>query len=317
MRNRLSCLVLLSAVVGIVPQKVAGFAQEMSVDYEFGSRPVPKWENGFLIAYRTVKEPSAVFLFNRSGQIALQTKIEIPNYGEIKIFDVTASSDGKVAIAASGTGVGPFVAWLGSTGAIERVINTKDFPIIRVRFAPDGTLWGMGHFLDHSIRRPEDIPDHTVLHHYSRDGQLLHSVLPRSSFGGPTWQSPDELALLAISTDRVGVYIRTTNEWVEVSFSGDILGCWKGVEFPGHFDVIGVGLLSDQSLYVSAQFESDPAKRTIDTVRIFSLDKQTGMWKPLRSTRELESKMADTIYGADGNKLLVRSGRSSFTWIQP
>ena len=133
----------------------------------------------------------------------------------------------------------------------------------------------------------------------------------------PIWQAPDELALLATSTDRVGVYSRTANEWVEVSFSGDVLGRWKGLELPGHFDVIGVGLLSDQSLYVSAQFASDPTKGNIDTVRIFSLDKQTGIWRPFASTNELESKRAAVIYGADGGKFLVRSGRSSFTWIQP
>src|SRR5438552_13797060 len=108
MRKRLGCLVLLIAVAGIVPQQVAGFVQEFSVNYDFASRPIPKWENGFLIAYQTYKEPSAIFLFNRSGQLALQTSIEIPNYGEIKIFDVAASSDGRVAIAASGTGVGAF-----------------------------------------------------------------------------------------------------------------------------------------------------------------------------------------------------------------
>src|SRR5436190_6058716 len=148
MRKRLSFLFLMTVIAAIGLQQLPGFAQEIVVNYDFGLRPLPKWENGFLIAYQTFKEPSAVFLFDRSGQLALQTKIEIPNYGEIKIFDVAASSDGKVAIAASGTGVGAFVAWLGSTGAVERVINTKDFPITRVRFAPDGTLWGMGRFLD-------------------------------------------------------------------------------------------------------------------------------------------------------------------------
>src|SRR5690242_544658 len=100
MRKSISLLVLSCTLAAAIPLSEA-LAQELFVNYSFGDRPVPKWENGFLITYQTFREPSAIFLFNRSGQLALQTKIEIPNYGEIKIFDVAASAEGRVAISAS------------------------------------------------------------------------------------------------------------------------------------------------------------------------------------------------------------------------
>jgi hypothetical protein len=316
MRKSFCFLVLASAMAGAFPL-YAALLEELSVNYSFGSRPVPKWENGFLVAYQTVREPSAVFLFDRSGQLVLQTRIEIPNYGEIKIFDVAASPDGRVAISAGASGAGAFVAWLNSSGSIERIIKDPAFPMMRLCFSADGSLWAMGHFLDHSNHRPEDIPDYATLRHYNRDGQLLHSTLPRNSFARRTWEEPDELAKLVALRDRLGIYSRSANEWIEVSMTGEVIGRWKGVNLPDHSDITGVGLLSDQSVYVTAQGPSAVHPRQIGFLGIFSLDKQSGEWKPFNLLNESGKKRPAMIYGADGDRFLIQTGPSTFTWIRP
>jgi hypothetical protein len=76
MRRVLGCLVMSTTVFIVLPHQAEALFREMCVNYSFGWRPVPKWENGFLIAYQTVREPSAVFLFNRSGQLVFHIKIE-------------------------------------------------------------------------------------------------------------------------------------------------------------------------------------------------------------------------------------------------
>jgi hypothetical protein len=316
MRKSFSLLVLFCTLAAAIPVSAA-LAQDLFVNYSFGDRPVPKWANGFLIAYQSVREPSQVFLFNRSGQLVLHTRIDIPNYGEIKIFDVAASADGSVVISASGTGVGAFLALLNSSGTIDRIIKDPAFPLARLCFAPDGTLWAMGSYLDHSIHRPEDMPDYPTLRHYSRDGQLLGSMLPRNSFALRTWQEPGLFALLVASRDRIGIYSRSANEWVEVSPAGEIIGRWEGVNMPDHSDITGVGMLADGSLYVSAQGPSAEHPRQIGFLGVYSLDKQSGEWKPFNVFDESGKKRSTMIYGADGDTFLVRSGPSAFTWIRP
>jgi hypothetical protein len=314
MRRRFVFLIIFGLSAGL---SISALAQELFVNYSFGFRPVPKWENGFLIAYQTVREPSAIFLFNRSGQLALQTKIEIPNYGEVKIFDVAASTDGRLAISAGTSGEGAFLAWLNPSGTIEHILKDKAFPVARLSFAPDGTLWAMGHHLDHSIHRPEDMPDYATLRHYSRDGQLLHSLLPRNSFARRTFEEPDALAKLISSRDRIGIYSRASNEWIEVSLTGEVIGRWKGVDLTDHSDITGVALLSDQSVYVTAQGPSVEQPRQIGFLGVYTLDRQSGEWKPFNLFDESGTKRAAMIYGADGDKFLIQSGGSRFTWIRP
>ena len=72
-------------------------AQDVWLNYSFPHQPVPKWQNGFLLAYQTYNEPSAIFAFDRSGQMILNKRIDIPGLGEIHIHDTAASLDGRFA----------------------------------------------------------------------------------------------------------------------------------------------------------------------------------------------------------------------------
>src|SRR2546427_13138074 len=93
-------------------------AQDVWLNYSFPHRPVPKWQNGFLLAYQTRNEPSAIFVFDRSGQMVLTKKIEIPGSGEILIRDTAASLDGRFAIAGSNAATGVFIASLTPSGTM-------------------------------------------------------------------------------------------------------------------------------------------------------------------------------------------------------
>jgi hypothetical protein len=96
-----------------------------------------------------------------------------------------------------------------------------------------------------------------------------------------------------------------------------MLGRWKGVDLPEHSDITGVGMLADGSVYVSAQGPSAEQPRQIGFLGIYSLDKRSGEWKPFSLFDESGKKRATMIYGAEGDKFLIRSGPSGFSWIRP
>ena len=136
-------------------------AQDVWLNYSFPHQPVPKWQNGFLLAYQTYNEPSAIFAFDRSGQMILNKRIDIPGLGEIHIHDTAASLDGRFAIAA-GMATGAFIASLTASGAMAWIVKSTDFAAERIGFAPDGTLWTFGHAFGPSIRQPEGVPDYRL-----------------------------------------------------------------------------------------------------------------------------------------------------------
>src|SRR5216684_3300699 len=103
---------------GLLLFSLSALAQDVWLNYSFPHRPVPKWQNGFLLAYQTHNEPSAIFAFDRSGQMVLNKRIEIPGLGEILIRDTAASLNGQFAIAGSGTANGQFIASLTPSGTM-------------------------------------------------------------------------------------------------------------------------------------------------------------------------------------------------------
>src|SRR5262245_33647187 len=58
-------------VLGLLLFSLPALAQDVWLNYAFAHRPMPKWQNGFLLAYQTHNEPSAIFVFDRSGQMVL------------------------------------------------------------------------------------------------------------------------------------------------------------------------------------------------------------------------------------------------------
>jgi hypothetical protein len=278
------------------------------LNYSFAYRPVPKWQNGFLLAYQTHNEPSAIFVFDRTGQLVLDKRIEIPELGEILIRDTAASLDGRFAITGTGKTTGAFVATLTASGATAWMVNNPSYAAERSAFAPDGTLWALGHIVDPSIRRWQDMPNYPTLRQYDREGHLVRSMLPRTSFAFKTWQQPDAHAFLITTPDRIGIYSEPAREWVEVSADGEVLGRWKGVDVPEHDHVTGAALLRNGDVYVTAQYHTTPRTEMIHN---YKLDKQTGKWNIVG-----EDPRSPAILGADGDQIVTWGPYRTLRWLR-
>jgi hypothetical protein len=294
-------------VFGLLLSSVPLLGQDLWLNYSFPGRPVPKWQNGFLLAYQTHNEPSAIFAFDRSGQMVFNKKIEIPGSGEILIRDTAASVDGRFAIAGSGTATGQFIASLTPSGAMAWVVKSTDFGTERILFAPDGTLWAFGHAFGPSIRRPEDVPDYPTLRQYDSQGNLVRSVLSKSTFTFKTWKLPDMRAFLLTTRDRIGIYSDSAREWVEVSFNGEVLGRWKGVDIPEHDFATGAALLPS-GVYVSAQYHTTP--RT-PVSHIFKLNKESGTWNIIDHEPQFPE-----ILGIDGDQIVTWGPSRTLRWAR-
>jgi len=87
----------------------------------------------------------------------------------------------------------------------------------------EGAIWVLG--VDHDA--VEKHQDYNIVRKYSPEGQLLASVLPRSSFATefePAVWTGGKLGPNFLFSHRVGVsvYFSQTHEWVELSGSGSV-----------------------------------------------------------------------------------------------
>ena len=290
-------------VFGLLFLSLPALAQDVWLNYAFAHRPVPKWQNGFLLAYQTRNEPSAIFVFDRSGQMVLNKRIEIPGSGEILIRDTAASLDGRFAISGSNAATGQFIVSLTLSGAIAWIVKSTDFGAQRIAFAPDGTLWAFGHAFGPSIRQPEGVPDYATLRQYDSAGNLVKSVLPKSTFA----KQPDLGAFMVTTRDKIGIYSDWATEWVELSLSGEVLGRWKGVEVPDGDFATGAALLPNGGVYLSVQYHTSP--RT-EVSHIFKLNKQSGMWSIID-----QNPHTPAILGIDGDQIVTYGPNRSLQWM--
>jgi hypothetical protein len=294
-------------VFGVLLFSLPTLAQDVWLNYSFSHRPVPKWQNGFLLAYQTHNEPSAVFAFDRSGKMVLNKRIEIPDAGEVVIRDTAASLDGRFAFTGWGTASGAVIASLTSSGAMAWIINPTGFAAGRIAFAADGTLWAFGHVSDPAIRR-SDAPDYPTLRQYDSQGHLVRAVLSRDSFAFRTWLRPDAQAFMVTTPDRIGIYTDAAREWVEVSLNGDVLGRWKGVDIPEEDHATGAALLPNGAVYVSVQYHTTP--RT-EVLHIHKLDKQSGKWNIVGQDRR-----TPPILGVDGDQIVTWAPYPGLRWTR-
>lgn len=307
-------LVGLSAVV-VLPGVSAAEARlsspvaSVSIARSFGDKPIPKWENGFLVAFDSDQVPATVTAYGRTGRPVTEASIYLPELHGLVLKGTAASPMGVLAVTGSAwTADGraaAFIAWINPTGAVDRVVRTAPFGAFKLCFSQDETLWAVGRELNPDHRGE---PPHDVLRHYDREGRLLQSLLPKASFPRYDDRHPGEMAVLAASGNRVGLYSARAREWIEVSVFGSILGRWKGVDTGSPLATRGVAFTSDGSVYLSMLEGGGAQPRT----QVYKLNKQLGTWE-----RVATSGPYARILGADGNQVVVTPGLPQLLWIRP
>jgi hypothetical protein len=289
-----------------------GRAQPLNaIDFEGlqDSNPTATFDHGYVAGW-DLQHVHSVTLYAPDGRRMFEvSSFTLPDGTKTGAsLSVAIDSDGTSAHvywAAQGTRSG--IAIEDATGVQVRVIETEPYKPSQVCFAPDHTLWIFG-----DQWRPADLParDFMTFRHYSRDGKLLGSFVPRSAL--PGWQGAGLDQVLApfvglwrlrAANDRIGAALLvgpSTQAWVELSLDGQLIGQWTFIGtrheavMPSAFDSNGI-------LY---------GVRWIDGKRagISAFDKSTGGWNPVLSLPN------GHLVGADGTRLVYQSG-DQLRWV--
>jgi hypothetical protein len=206
-----------------VPAAMSQVADEV-VYFNDNLRPLnmpPTYTHGHI----AVHDLTGVSVYQADGKL----RYKVPLSATRGMRNVANDKDGKLAITIHRSGDGGHVAIFDRTGSLTRMIDIPDAQPSSVVFAPDHSLWVT------VVRRPfhsETAADYGLLRHYSPEGELLESFLPRSSFKSvdDPIQTVAALPDVHMGRDRIAVYLKArTNSnslWVEVSPSGKELGRW-------------------------------------------------------------------------------------------
>jgi len=266
------------------------------VQADVRERPVPTFQNGFIVSYnQTVGD---VWLFDKNGARTNNVRLAIPDASVMRVNDAAAAPDGRIAIlatAATADGkAAPFIAWLNAAGGVDKVMRTTPFVPSWISFTQDGTLWAVGHL--YNEQHTKDVPPHDVLWRFSGDGNLLQTFLPSTSFSA-TW--PSTQSRLTASGNTVAIYFEKTREWVEIDgSSGKVSGRWI-VSVPPKGTVQAIALTSSSTAILDVGLED---QNKVFKSNFFRLDRPSGKLTALDA-----SKLGPytILLGADADKLVM------------
>ena len=272
------------------------------------SNPGPAFDHGFVGAW-DLQGIHSLTLYDVDGRRMFDvlsftlpdgTKTDAP-------ISVAIDSDGTSALvydAQNWTRLG--IAILDKIGNQIRVIETEPYQPSQVCFAPDGSIWVFG-----ELRSSPPTTDFMAFRHYSRDGRLLGSFVPRSAL--PKWEGAGLDAVLApviglwrlrASKDRIGAVLLlgpSQEAWVELNLQGDLVGEWI-YSYSQREGVSAAAFTSNGLLYGEHWIDG---KR----VGISVFDKSTNNWKPIPSLP------AGHIIAADHERLVYETG-DQLRWVK-
>jgi hypothetical protein len=276
-----------------------------------GDRVIPRYENGFLMSYA----PTAgdITLFDRTGTRLRTARVRVPEASFERIVGTAVSPKGRlVASILAYSNDGKMVdglAWIDSSGNVDKFVRTTPFAVRHLSFAPDETLWALGDVYDTTLTN-QAVKAYDVLWKFDSQGKLVQTSLNSSTF-----QTPDQVASrsqLAVSGNIVGVLFELGNEWVEVSSSGDILGRWS-VPCPPDSSVVRVAMTSSGDVLIQRQEPPSTPGSNLSTERTYLFNKRSGVLSPVDvSATGAEMPL---LMGTDGDRLVWRAMRGGDAWI--
>jgi hypothetical protein len=218
-----------------------------------------------------------------------ETLLTLKDAGHINLTDVAVSSSGEIATIGSALGNDRgtiFVARIARDRQSQVVTPVWPYCPMVVTFAPDGTIWTIGHLKDEENTRA--VAFH-VLRRFDSSGKLLGSTILNVA-GDRT----DETSYLRSSQDRIG-WLTRGGEYIEFSLDGTEIARYDG---PGaaERDITGVAL-SPENDVVAGRFRKD--KTELDM-----LDRQTRTWIPVSIPPEFAPTYT-RVFGFDGTTLVT------------
>jgi len=266
------------------------FTHERDVETAFQWPYVPRWDGAFLVGLMSNHSNGPVIVtIDRDGRRD-ETLFTLQDAGHINLFDMAASSNGEIATigdALGGERGTTFVARISSDRKNQVVTRVWPYCPMVMTFAPDGTIWTIGHLKDEENTR--EVAYH-VLRRFDPSGKLLGSTI--LSVKGDT---SDQASYLRASKDRVGWYCTRGGEYVEFSLDGTEIARYDG---PGvkERDISGVALSAENDVVVGrlANGKSE----------LEMLDRQNRTWVPVSVPQEFATTYM-RVYGFDGTTLVT------------
>lgn len=258
------------------------------------------YSNGYLLSWNS-PEYTQVTLYGRDGKPVFSA----PEWRGGSSFVMWAvDSDGIVA-----GGYQPRrlmegrIDLLDPFGNVTCTINTGSYIPQQLVFAPDHTIWTAGYNAANGGTQ-----DFNVLHHYARTGEALGESLPWSQISGD-FQSPviGTFAggqLLYAGNDRIGwdaALHRGSRTWIEVSFSGVLLGKYDLKTSDG-FPLMPVAMTASGNAYATVL--------KFHFARFAVLDRSKGVWE------NVVGDPGGLLIGAEGNKLVFSTPDGTGTTLR-
>ncbi len=277
---------------------------------------IPQFGRGFVIVRRAGTEFQ---VYRQSGALLASVPISVPEATKVNVRDVAVAPDGRLAVSAGAfSAKGHFasvILWLDTSGAISRVVSTSPFAAARLVFTPDGSLWALGRVHDSNF---ETTSDHDILRKYDTDGRLCQTALPLREFPS-SGVHPMTGAFLLVSESRLGLYSTTANEWIELSFSGQVLARYRTPKLPQQMQAIGAAFTDAEGLCLSLR-ESPKAghvTRTMSsTMCRFDRTSQSFVTVRLLQSEVTSDSDVGVIVGSDGPQLVFYKKPTTFTFVR-
>ena len=285
---------------------------------------MPDWDRGYVIHYESEKNHSPdtpmVVMYDASGKRIREGRIWPQGAGSVSVRRTAATHDGAILAAGAAImhdgAVQGYIIKTDLAGTTIQTLLTGSFRPEQICEAPDGTIWSLGRSLN-----PNDGKEHDtrVLRHYSFENGGLHSFLPQSTVAAPVgseepWWVPFH-SYVRCGKDKVSVYLKFTNEYVEVNTSSFELKRWKLDEaVVQQREVNGLAVTEDGRVYVSLRgVRPEGATQVTGLYQIKAVSgNPVALLLPVAGTiTTVESgKLSppgsfSRLWGADGNQLVV------------
>ncbi len=282
--------------LALVPACVA----QMPVTTQYENLPgVALYSNGYLLSWDS-PHYTQFTLYGRNAKPAFSA----PDRTDDSSVTWAVDSDGVVACAyrlphlREGR-----IDLLNLTGNVTGIIDTGSYIPQQVAFAPDHTIWTASY-----NARNDRAQDFNVLHHYARTGEELGQSLSWTQIAGdlkaPVIESPRGLQLLYIANDRIGwneVLHRGSRTWIEVSFSGVLLGKYDLKTTDG-LSLMPVAMTATGNTYAMI-FKSDSARFAV-------LDRSKEVWQ------KVVGDPGGVLIGSEGDNLVFSNLDGAWTTLK-
>lgn len=292
-----------------VPRIVADARPDFQIEYDGSDKPVPKWENGYVLVrdYEPENAP-IVSVFGPSGTKVFTRQIVLDGAVQVMLRDIGASPQGVFAVTGAAVDSGGvainFIAYLDGRGDVKRVVRLQDFVGRRLCFTPDGRLWLAGS-APRQLRTGNPA-DYNLIRLYDSAGVLHSSCVPRSLFKvDPT------PGILFLSASREGVVLLSsaTGDLVRVSQTGQVVT--SQVRLPADDIITGLAVSDASDVAISTQPSTGLGRAR------FLLNGNANDWTEVYSGDPNERRSHPMVFGFQNNLLLVGTLRPApkFSWF--